>query len=119
MLSAPTDLVRRVLLFDQKELGDAEHELPTQDLVNKQTEALQRVREALPGASWVVEVEDGEESHFQVAIDRDGNYEICIGMPILNLKPSLIIDGSPGFALIRQPYIKLSLGFSRRSGGIL
>jgi len=27
--------------------------------------------------------------------------------------------GSPGFALIRQPYIKLSLGFSRRSGGIL
>ncbi|GEM_PF-2389361 len=33
----------------------------------------------------------------------------------------LIVDceGSPGFALIRQPYIKLSLGFSRRSGGIL
>jgi len=29
------------------------------------------------------------------------------------------IIGSPGFALIRQPYIKLSLGFSRRSGGIL
>jgi len=32
---------------------------------------------------------------------------------------SVNIHGSPGFALIRQPYIKLSLGFSRRLGGIL
>ena len=92
MLSAPTDLVRRVRLFDQKKLGDAEHELPTQDLVNEQTEALKRVREELLGASWVVEVKEGEESHFQVAVDRDGNYEICSGMPILNLNPSLTID---------------------------
>jgi len=93
MLSAPTNLVRRVRLFDQKKLGNAEDELPTQDLVDKQTEALEVFRQGLLDASgWVVEVKEGEEAHFQVAIDRDGNYEICIGMPILNLKPSLIID---------------------------
>ncbi|WP_088892427.1 caspase family protein [Leptolyngbya ohadii] len=94
MLSAPTDLVRRVRLFDQKTLGDAEHELPTQALVEQQTEALNKVRQSLAGCGWVVEVQEGEESHFQVAIDRDGNYEICAGMPISNLRPALTIQDS-------------------------
>lgn len=91
MLSAPTFLVRRVRLFDQKKLGDAENELPTQELVNQQKDALDKVRQALAENGWVVEVQGEEEAHYQVAIGRQGDYEICIGMPIKNLNPALLI----------------------------
>lgn len=92
LLSAPPDLVRRVLLFDQKPLGNAEHQLPTQELVNKQTDALEKVRQALTSNGWLIEVQEGEESSFQVAVGRDEEYEICLGMPILNLRPTLKIN---------------------------
>ena len=91
ILSAPADLVRRVRLFDQKELGDAENGLPTQDLVNQQKAALETVRQALAGNGWVVEVQGDEEAHYQVAIGQQGEYEICIGMPISNLNPPLMV----------------------------
>ena len=44
------------------------------------------------GNGWVVEVGEGEDAHFQVAVDKEGNYEICLGMPIENLRPALSID---------------------------
>ena len=91
ILSAPADLVRRVSLFDRKKLGDAENELPTQDLVDRQKDALDRVRQALAENGWVVEVQGEEEGHYQVAIGRQGEYEICRGMPIKNLNPALSI----------------------------
>lgn len=94
MLSAPAFLIRRVRLFDRKELGDAENELPTQELVNQQKDALDKVRQALADNGWVVEVQGEEESHYQVAISQQGEYEICIGMPIKNLNPALSI-GDP------------------------
>jgi hypothetical protein len=55
------------------------------DLVNKQQDALEKVRQALIGNGWVNEVKSGEEAHYQVAVGRNGEYEICIGMPIANL----------------------------------
>jgi hypothetical protein len=91
MLSAPAFLVRRVRLFDRKKLGDAENELPTQDLVNQQKDALDKVRQALVDNGWLVEVQGEEEAHYQVAIGRQGEYEICIGMPIKNLNPACSI----------------------------
>ena len=91
MLSAPPDLVRRVRLFDQKKFGNAEDELPTQDLVEKQKDALNAVRQALAGNGWIIEVQEDEEAHYQVAIGKNGEYEICIGMPIENLNPPLMI----------------------------
>lgn len=94
ILAAPADLVRRVRLFDQKELGDAENGLPTQDLVNQQKSALDAVRQALAENGWVVEVQGDEEAHYQVAIGKQGEYEICIGMPIDNLNPPLML-GDP------------------------
>ena len=74
MISAPVDLVRRVRLFDQKQAGSNENDLPL-DWVDRQTAALETVRQALKGNGWVVEVQEGEEAHYQVAIDRDGAYE--------------------------------------------
>lgn len=91
MVAAPVDLIRKVRLFAQKETGDKEQDLPPA-LVDKQTAALEKLRQALAGNGWVVEVADGEEAHYQVAVDREGAYEICIGMPIKNLRPPLSID---------------------------
>ena len=93
MVSAPVDLVRRVRLFDQKQVGERENELPP-ELVGKQKAALEAVRQALAGNGWVVELQpdDKQEAYYQVAIALDGEYEICIGMPINNLRPALKID---------------------------
>ena len=91
MVAAPVDLIRKVRLFAEKQAGDKEQDLPA-ELVDKQTAALEKVRQALAGNGWVVEVKEGEEAHYQVAVGRDGTYEICIGMPIENLRPALSIE---------------------------
>ncbi|MEO0935128.1 MAG: caspase family protein, partial [Cyanobacteria bacterium J06641_2] len=93
MVAAPVDLIRKVRLFAQKQAGDKENELPS-DLVDKQRSALEKVRQALAVNGWVVEVKEGEEAHYQVAVGRDGEYEICIGMPVKNLRPLLSIKDS-------------------------
>jgi hypothetical protein len=91
MVSAPVDLVQRVRFTDDKVEGGQEHELPP-NLVGRQKEALDKVRQALAGNGWVVEEGEGETALYQVAIDREGNYEICRNMPIPNLRPLLSID---------------------------
>ncbi|MBD2025815.1 caspase family protein [Leptolyngbya sp. FACHB-711] len=91
MVSAPIDLIRRVRFFDQKQEGEQEHELPS-NLVQRQATALESVRQALAGNGWVVEVKEGESAHYQVAVGREGEYEINIGTPIQNLRPPLSID---------------------------
>ncbi len=95
MVSAPVALVRRVRLFDKKEVGYKEHELPP-EWVGKQEEALEPVRQALARNGWVVEVQlgDNQEAHYQVAVGRNGEYEISIGTPIKNLGKPLQI-GAP------------------------
>ena len=90
MISAPVDLVQRVRLFE-KVAGDREQDLPAA-LVEQQTPALERVRQALGGNGWVVEARPDETAAYQVAIDCQGNYEICREMPIPNLRPLLAID---------------------------
>ena len=90
MVAAPIDLIRKVRLFDRKVAGEREQDLPP-NLADRQTSALAKVREALGGNGWLVETAD-EESYYQVAVARDGTYEICIGMPVANLRPVLSID---------------------------
>lgn len=93
MVSAPVDLVRRVLLLDNKEAGDKEYQLPA-ELVDKQKEALEKVRQALTGNGWVVEVKatDEQKSYYQVAVGRDGEYEISSETPFKNLGTPLQIN---------------------------
>ncbi|MDJ0600571.1 MAG: caspase family protein [Crocosphaera sp.] len=90
MLAAPINLIRRVRFY-QKEVGEQENQLP-KELFEKQNEALEKVRQALINNGWVVEVKEEEESDYQVAVGRKGEYEICIGMPLTNLRPLLMID---------------------------
>ncbi|MGG6297886.1 caspase family protein [Leptolyngbya sp. AN02str] len=91
MVSAPTQLIQRVRFTDEKVEGGQENELPP-SLVNRQKEALEKVRQALGNNGWIVEEGEGETALYQVAIDREGNYEICKNRPIPNLQPSLSID---------------------------
>ncbi|MCT7975894.1 caspase family protein [Laspinema olomoucense] len=93
MVSAPVDLVRRVRLFDQKQAGEKENELPP-ELVAKQKQALEAVRQDLKDNGWVIELQpnDNREAHYQVAVGRNEEYEICTGMPIKNLRPELKIN---------------------------
>lgn len=91
ILSAPVNLIRRVRFY-KKEVGEKENELP-KALFEQQNEALEKVRQALINNGWVVEVkEEGEEGDYQVTVGRNGEYEICIGMPLTNLRPLLMID---------------------------
>ncbi len=99
MVSAPVELIQRVRLFDGKEAGETDdHETLTKlnqlplNLVGRQTEALEKVRQALQDNGWVVEAQGDEAAMYQVAIDSKGNYEICRGMPIPNLRPLLSMD---------------------------
>lgn len=79
-------------LYDQKQVGNAENELPS-NLAKQQTAALAAVRKAIANNGWIVEVtEDAPEGHYQVSVGRQGEYEICSGMPITNLTPALMID---------------------------
>jgi Caspase domain len=93
MVSAPVNLVGRVLLLDNKEAGDKEYQLPA-ELVDKQQVALEKVRQAFVGNGWVVEVQASEElkSHYQVAVGRDGEYEISSETPLKNLGTPLQIN---------------------------
>jgi len=91
LVSAPVELVQRVRFFAEKVAGEKEHELPA-DLVNRQTDALDKIRQALAGNGWIVEAQAEEAATYQVAIDRQRNYEICREMPIPNLRPLLSID---------------------------
>ena len=93
MVAAPVDLIRKVRFFAAKQAGDREEDLPA-NLVEQQIPALERVRQALKGNGWIEEVNDDEEGHYQIAVGRDGTYEICIGMPIANLRPALNIQDS-------------------------
>jgi hypothetical protein len=90
MLSAPVDLVRGVRLFT-KEVGEKENELP-KDIADKQDDALKAVEQALVGNGWLKLADAQQKEDYQVAINRQGEYEICIGTPIENLTPALKIE---------------------------
>lgn len=91
MVSAPVELRQRVRLTDDKIVGEQENELPS-NLFSHQKEALDNVRQALAENGWVVEEKEGESALYQVAVDRQGNYEIFKGTPIPNLRPLLSIN---------------------------
>lgn len=108
MTTAPVELIRRVRLFDQKQAGDQEDQLPP-EWVEQQTAALAAVRQALAGNGWLTEVQgNDQESHYQVAVGRSGEYEICIATPINNLRPALKIDDPEAAQTVVQRLVHLA-----------
>lgn len=91
MLSPPIDLVQTVNLFE-KEAGTRDNQLPP-ELLARQDNALNAVRKAMKGSGWLEESKGHQrKEHFQVSIDREGEYEISRGLPIENLRPAVKID---------------------------
>jgi hypothetical protein len=106
MESAPVDLKHRVRLH-LKEVGDKEDQLP-QELADKQVSALEKVQQAMQGNGWVMEVQGNEEGHYQVAVGREGEYEICMCTPIKNLTPPLSINDAESPAGVVKRLVHLA-----------
>lgn len=91
MLSPPVDLVQAVNLF-KKQAGTEDNQLPS-ELLAKQDAALDAIRKAMEGNGWLKEVTANQrKEHFQVSINKEGEYEIARGLPIDNLLPVVKID---------------------------
>ena len=111
MESTPAELKRRVRLVDDKTVGDHELGLP-EPLALQQKKALKKVRDALTDNGWLSEVSsdaDGEqEAHFQVAVGQTGDYEICMGLPIQNLRPQISITDPDGAKKVVERLVHLA-----------
>lgn len=91
MLSPPVDLVLGVSLVRKIEGDEEDRLLP--ELVAKQEDALNAVKAAMEGNGWLRLVSDNQQKEdLQVAVNRKGEYEICMGLPLKNLTPALRID---------------------------
>lgn len=90
MLSAPIELVRGVSLF-YKNVGEKANELP-QAIKNKEKAALKAIEETLAGNGWLKLAGAKQKEDYQVGVNIQGEYEICVGTPIENLLPALKID---------------------------
>jgi hypothetical protein len=107
MESAPIDLQQRVRLY-LKQVGDQENEL-SQELADQQASALAAVRIAMEKNGWVTEVQDEQENgQYQVAVDRDGAYEISLLTPIKNLTPALSIENPAAAAMVVKRLVHLA-----------
>lgn len=75
-------LVRKVHIVDDRD------DLPSE---LNQKAALEAVKEALKGIGWVEIAQEGEAADYQVALNKNGEYEIWdrAGKPIANLSPGL------------------------------
>lgn len=90
LVSPSVNLVRKVYLFKQEEAAAkdlAEPQLPPNKLLpeifRQQNEALETIKNALPGNGWVelaeevVADDDDEGVAYQVDLNNNGEYEIC------------------------------------------
>ncbi len=107
MESAPIDLQQRVRLY-LKKVGEQKNKLP-QELADQQASALAAVRIAMEKNGWVTEVKDEQENgQYQVAVDRDGAYEISLLTPIKNLTPALNIENPAAAAMVVKRLMHLA-----------
>ncbi|MEG4321362.1 MULTISPECIES: caspase family protein [unclassified Microcoleus] len=100
MLAAPIELIQRVrLFFKQEDTGDRKlppNQVLPPEILKIQAEALAAIKSAIPhvGKGWVELVSEGQAEQYQVAITKDGEYEICdpSGEPFENLRPHLKVN---------------------------
>jgi hypothetical protein len=100
LVSPSINLVRKVLLFEKKEATSEEIAKPPlpddkllSEIFKQQKLALNAIKNALPGKGWVelaedvVDSVDDEGVAYQVALNNNGEYEICdrTGHPYSNI----------------------------------
>ncbi len=106
MIGAPIDLVRGVRL-SKKVLGEKDDELP-QALIDKQDNALKAIEVAVADSGWLKLADNGQQEDYLVAVNREGEYEICKGLPIENLHPGLRIDDAEAPAKLIKRLVHLA-----------
>lgn len=104
LLAAPVNLVRKVAFFYQDEESPQEVDKQvisinrlTPAMFEAQKDAWEKVKGALQGNGWVegadekAMAEDEDGIAYQIAINNQGEYEICdrTGAPFRNMRPSL------------------------------
>ena len=106
MEAAPLSLKHPVRLL-VKEIGNRKTQL-SPELEKKQVAALEKVRQAMQGNGWLVEVDEAQEGDFQVAVDNDGHYEIYRkGILLTNLTPALSIEETESSGKVVQRLVHL------------
>lgn len=75
-----------------------------------QTAALENVKNALNGISWVELAKDGETAEYQVAINAESEFEIWdrVGQTVANLRPPLKTDDPQSATSLVQRLIHLA-----------
>ncbi|BAY37620.1 peptidase C14 caspase catalytic subunit p20 [Nostoc sp. NIES-2111] len=124
VLTTPSiNLVRKVSLFKQEKAAEEElaelvktNELPPNKLLpeifEKQDNALEAIKKAFPenGKGWVelaeekVTEDDFEGVAYQVAVNNEGEYEICdrAGHPYQNIAPVTLGDSNAAATVVKR-----------------
>ncbi|WP_226889516.1 caspase family protein [Nostoc sp. MG11] len=89
MLSASVDLVRNVR-FLKKSIGKAEQ--LSQAVADQQEATLEVVEKLIASNGWLRLADGKQKEDYQVAVNNQGEYEICVGTPLKNLLPALKIE---------------------------
>ncbi len=131
LISASTNLVRKVGLFKQREATAEEmaqarmvDELPANTLPPEvfsiQDEVLKAIANAIPGNGWIdlVELDPNKKTreaddagvHYIVALNVYGEYEICdrTGAPLKNIRPAVKPGDSNAAATIVQRLVHIA-----------
>jgi hypothetical protein len=106
MIAPPIDLIRGVRL-SKKIVGDRDDQLP-QELVDKQDNALKAIEAALVDCGWLRLADNQQKEDYLVAVNKEGEYEICNGLPIENLHPGLKIDDAEASAKLIKRLVHLA-----------
>jgi Caspase domain len=102
MLSAPVDLMRKVRSLYCTEENTKPENLPPKSIDQKA--ALQAVESAIAGNGSVRLVSDNEVADYQVAINKNGEYEICdpSRTPLPNLRPALKVAEDAATQIVKR-----------------
>ncbi|WP_254173984.1 caspase family protein [Planktothrix pseudagardhii] len=106
MLSVPVNLVRGVRLF-KKAVGEKDNQLP-QAIKDQEEDALKAVEVALADNGWLKLADTQEKEDYLVAVNRQGEYEICVGTPLENLTPALKIEDAEAPKKVVQRLVHLA-----------
>jgi Caspase domain len=117
LVSPPVTLVRKVLLFEQQEASPEEvanPPLPNNKLLpeifKRQKATLETLKSALPGNGWielansVLDNTDDEGIAYQVALNNEGEYEICdrTGHSYSNIVPVKLGDPAAAAKVVNR-----------------
>jgi len=130
LVSPSINLVRKVLLFEKKEATSEEIAKPPlpddkllPEIFKQQKIALETIKNALPGNDWVelaedvVDSVDDEGIAYQVALNNNGEYEICdrTGHPYSSMVPVKLSESDAATKVVKRSFTLQNFTLPQRS----